>query len=540
MDFDKSKIASAAGNDIKGTDDIPAVNSIVQPDSDYVAADKENFETRDESRVVDNPPSPNAEVQNISEAGPQDESGENNADNGGDDEKKEYDAYGRLILKRTFENKLRMSKNILKLNYSKVKNAIFKYKDIKCAFEGEAEVFRKGKDELFRIELKGDQVWLYCALESKSLERKVYPHRPIKKGVALQGTESIMVIIRTPASLKRNKELINLVMDIRGILTAKVSVPVAYAEKYPVIENAVLEGGEDISPEDKSFEGEDYKDAYGEITAAIVEEKIGKQRKPRKKPTGEAVRDKRRQTAKTITGAVALNQPIVYFFAPAVDKENNLCFIDVQQVLNDKFIGKMIPQQYFAVAEGSERIIELNMLALAAAVAECNQNPDKKFMLTISCRLLIKAETFNKILKGCETENKNLILAFDCALLEDLGETGKKRVGEMKSLGVGIAIENSENAGMKVLTEYDIDYLRVDARYYLEKNVRQIAHLKMLTGYAKSQGIKVVCMYVEGVKEALFLISNGVEILEGFAVGEPRRIVQVAVKERKKLPVTGG
>ena len=197
----------------------------------------------------------------------------------------------------------------------------------------------------------------------------------------------------------------------------------------------------------------------------------------------------------------------------------------------------MLPQQFFAVAEGSERIETLNLLSVKQAATDCDSNPDTLFVTQASARLLIKDDVLKRLIKNAKTENGNLILSFDCALLEALGERGLTGIRQLAENNIKIMIDNTENAGLKVLTEYNIDYLRFDARYYKEEDVKKTAHLDMVVGYAKVQGINTSALYVHSVKEAKYFLSHGLENIEGDLVGTPVRIIHNAIKGAKKLPL---
>lgn len=442
------------------------------------------------------------------------------------------------ILEPVFENFLRLSKNSLKLNYSKIKNAILSYKLMKCEFNGAFEIFTKGKDKLFLMSISVDKLLLNCALPEGSLDKKVYPHRLIKKEEFKP--YPVQISVSGSGALKRALELVTLVMDTKKIPKANVAVPVAYGEKYPFIQNAAIKGFEDKIPKDTS--GDEYKDIYGEITKNIVAAKLPKPdgEKKQKPLKGAEKLTEKRQTATTVKGAIALAEPIVYFYDAVADRENKVAFVYMQQVLNDKFSGKILPQHYFAVAEGSERIDKLNFLQLETIVKDCEMRPDLLFAMNVSCRLLLKKDNLKKLIKNSKTTKENLIFVFDCALLEALGELGFDAVSQMKDNGLKIMADNVEQAGMKVLTEYYIDYIRIDARYYAEDKPKAVSHLDMLTGYAKVQGITTVATGVENTKQAIFMLSHGVDCIQGMAVCNPRRLVHAAVREKKNLPAVGG
>ncbi len=424
-----------------------------------------------------------------------------------------YDAYGREILKNVFENRLRLAPNSVKLAYGKIKNELLAYADVKRRFISKQE----------RFYINGECI-LALSVEDKMLRIS-----------ALNGT--------TDVKREKDGKSIKSALDILKTLAEKYEltkkdyyVPVAYAERYPFNPEAVLDGFEEIQPEEGEFDGKEYEPIEGELYKDIVAELMGDDFDLEEKEGREKL-EALRQQATTIKGAVALTEPIVYFYNAARTNENEIAYVTVQQVLNDKFLGKMLPQQFFAVAEGSERIETLNLLSVKQTASDCDENPNTVFVTQASARLLIKDDILKRLIKSAKTENGNLVLAFDCALLEALGDRGLFGIRQLAENGVKIMIDNTENAGLKVLTEYNIDYLRFDARYYKEEDVKKTAHLDMVLGYAKVQGIRTSAIYVNSVKEAKYFLSHGMENIEGDIVGSPVRIIQNAIKGAKKLPL---
>lgn len=424
-----------------------------------------------------------------------------------------YDAYGREILRNVFENRLRLAPNSVKLAYGKLKNELLAYTDVKRRFIGKQERFYIG-GEWFVILAVGDKVLEFITADGKTEVKRE----------------------KNATSIKSALDTLKTLADRLGLVKKDYYVPTAYAERYPFNPEAVLRGDEEISPEDGAFDGKEYEPIEGELSKDIVAELMGDDFDLEAKQGKEKL-EAIRQQATTIKGAVALTEPIVYFYNVARTNENAIAYVTVQQVLNDKFLGKMLPQQFFAVAEGSERIETLNLLSVKQAAADCDSNPNMIFVTQASARLLIKDDVLKRLIKNAKTENGNLVLAFDCALLEALGERGLTGIRQLAENDVKIMIDNTENAGLKVLTEYNIDYLRFDARYYKEEDEKKTAHLDMVLGYARVQGMKTTALYVNSVKEAKYFLSHGVENIEGDIVGSPVRIIQNAIKEAKRLPL---
>lgn len=446
----------------------------------------------------------------------------------------ERDVYGREILKRTFPNLLSLSVNSVKIDYSRLKNVILSYRGVRSVFDGETELFKRGKDAIARFRIENGKLTLTLAIPCSSIDKKVYPHKKAAKNESEKSLETV-VSISNRAARERAVELLSLVSGLLKCEKNDSAAMVAYAERFPVNRNAVLRGEEEVPPGENRYDSEEYEDITGGVLREIEEAKGIVRKKSQPKKAKEELRE-RRQTAKSVKGALALSEPVVYYYDVAVDKEDKPLFLNVRQVLNDKFLGKILPEQFFAVAEGSERIEQFNFLAVEAAVADAERFPESVFAVKTSVRLLLKAETRKRLIKVISATAGNLALSLDCALLEAAGETAVSAVKELRSAGAKILLDNSEQAGMRALTDFDYEFLRFDARYYRDGSKKSEAHLATLAGFAKTLGIVSVASNVETVKEAVSYLTKGVGGVEGFIVEEPKRIVQSALKERKKLP----
>ncbi len=445
-----------------------------------------------------------------------------------------------VVLPLTLENKIHQSVNSIKLIYSKLKNELLSYKTVKSDLTLKNDNFKVGKRIIARMTVVADSVRLYLALDPKAFSTRKYKHKDETDQMGYEGTP-LMVKISGEKERLLAVQLITELMKSLSLERNKRYAYVPFAEKYPYIKNGVFKGDED-KPRVK-HEGEEYADIYGELTEHLRSQMGATDAwgvpKGYTAEDGLSARDLleiQRSKAKTINAGVALATPIVFFYDAAVNEEGKVQYLNVQQLLNDKFLGKIVPQEYFAMAEGSSRIEELNYIALDNVVKDCNANPDLRFAVKISCRLLLKQETLTKLVDKMRTENKNLILAFDCAMLEAVGFVGISAINTLKSQGALIMIDNAESASMRVLTEYEFDYLRLDARYYNGGSTKRLAHLDMITGYADVQNIITTSINCEHKEDARILLDHGVKVIQGDAVARPMRLINLALTNLKPIP----
>lgn len=453
----------------------------------------------------------------------------------------EYDDYGREILDDVFENRLRMSTNGIKLAYSKAKNAFLSHKGTKQSYDALSERYSLEKERLMVVEIQGDSLYYYLKID----EAIATEYCPCSKPIDKEHKDYDVCVTfkrgkptKKTASLDKLIELIERMIAEKGGVKRKVYVPIPYAERYPVNPEAVLRGKEDNAPIDGEYDGEEYDPIDNELTRNIIIDLMGEEFDLEKKK-GLAKLEALRQQAETIRGAVALTEPIVYFYGTALNGDSTVSYLDVQQVLNDKFLGKILPPQYVAIAENSERIEELNLIALQKVLEDIAENEKYQFALPLSCRTFARKNSHAKLIKMLGEGISRLILIVDANMLLSIGKLGIDGIDELRSLGAKIMVDYSVDTGVQMLTDYAIDYLRVDARYFKESDLRRTALLDMLTGYAKVQGIPTIANGVDDSKQAKYFMTHGIDIIEGFCTGDPKRTVYSAVKEFKKLPLIG-
>ena len=102
------------------------------------------------------------------------------------------------------------------------------------------------------------------------------------------------------------------------------------------------------------------------------------------------------------------HKPVDLLFRGAVDaksKVRKVLFVDAVEILNDRYLGRMYASNYFAVAENTVRINELNLIAVTElknyhlAMRENFLIPEKTvYCLPVTTRFLDSDEDFNLLL----------------------------------------------------------------------------------------------------------------------------------------------
>lgn len=272
------------------------------------------------------------------------------------------------------------------------------------------------------------------------------------------------------------------------------------------------------------------RDKAKELTADEIKSQKQKQAEARKRKRQEE-NDifARRYKAKSINAAVAQSNPILYFYNAVLNKEGNVKLFNVYQVLQDRFLGKLVPQLWRAVAESTDRILEMDMANLIEQIKICEEYPDYDFVLTISTRFFTKPAVLAKLIALIDRPISNLVMAFDCVSLQNLGTAAKSGLGEIKAKGVKVILDNTEKVSMTTLSELEFDYLRIDSRYYELGNFKSEGFLRLLTGWAQEIGIPTIATYCDHEDMVEYMLYMGVDLVQGNAVSRPMRTVPNAV-----------
>ena len=306
----------------------------------------------------------------------------------------------------------------------------------------------------------------------------------------------------------------------------------ALEEKYSELES-VRESAETIDAEmaDLSYL-EDLKKKTEPQELSAEEKKTQKQKQAeerKRKRQEENDLFARRYKAKSINAAVAQSNPIIYFYNAILTKKGKIQLFNVYQVLQDRFLGKLVPQLWMAVAEASDRVLELNMANLIEQIKVCEKYPEYEFILQMSTRFFTKPAVLEKMTALIDHPVPNLVMSFDCVSLQNLGTAAKTGLAAIKEKGVKIVLDNTEKVSMTTLSELDFDYLRLDSRYYELGNFKSEGFLRLLTGFAKELGIPTIAMFCDDQDMVEYMLYMGVDMVQGNAVSRPMRTIPNAL-----------
>ena len=271
---------------------------------------------------------------------------------------------------------------------------------------------------------------------------------------------------------------------------------------------------------------------------------------------------------KTAEAAQAVTDPIVHYYQPVVDNKGNIRFFAISQILNDKLMGMMVPQQYFDVADNSKRIEDLNKIALREAKLAIDdrynvmgiEKPDSEeteydefggFMDTLSAmtsrktiieddelrlsllmsgRNLVYRAGVDELIESIEEYKNNIILTLDYNYMVMLGSRGTFAINRMREKGIRVMLYRIEQGPWNSFADIECDYMEFDIRRYINNSSRSITLLDGMIKYCKEQGIKTVASYVDTPEIKKFAEDRQIDYMIGDEICRPMRTVGAALR----------
>lgn len=232
-------------------------------------------------------------------------------------------------------------------------------------------------------------------------------------------------------------------------------------------------------------------------------------------------------------------KPIDLFFRGVVDaksKAKKVAFVDVFQVLNDRYLGRMSVVNYFVIAENSVRINELNIIALEElkcydlVMRQSFHIPDNVvYSVPVSTRFLEDEKDFAVLvatLKDNKYKKGNLILTFFGNSLMKVDGEGRKRYAYLRRMGFKTAIAgfNEDYNSLEIFAEFSFDYLRCEAQYF-DANPKKKAVLQMLVKFCAANDIGLVMEGVDSPAQLARFKREGIKLATGRAMSKLSRWV---------------
>ncbi len=224
--------------------------------------------------------------------------------------------------------------------------------------------------------------------------------------------------------------------------------------------------------------------------------------------------------------------PIAYFYNANLNKNQKLEFIEVKQGINDKFLGKIDQDQYYAVSELSKRVFQINRLHINEVVSSSLLYERLIFGVRISAKWFEEEVAMQQIDEIIKEFKDNIILIFDATTLfnaESAVLSKIKRYRENQHLKV--MIDNIENQNLSLTVAASADIVRIDARYFDLKDDKYSTLMKFYRNYCREQNVKLAVKNITDKKQQTFFLNYGADYIEGPAVYTPKKSITTILRD---------
>ena len=181
---------------------------------------------------------------------------------------------------RSFTANIIQADDTVKDYYSQLKNHILSYKGVKSRISWKFDSYNRGRDQLFKMKLRGKTICLYCAIDPNELDESKYHHDAIDAKI-FEDVPTLLKI-KSGLGLRKAKEVVDLVMAKFEIEKDEKAKVVDYVAKYPYEENepllarklikALMADGDVVVVSNKPKEEEAIEEPI--VEAPVVEEVI--------------------------------------------------------------------------------------------------------------------------------------------------------------------------------------------------------------------------------------------------------------------------
>ena len=180
---------------------------------------------------------------------------------------------------RSFISNVIQGDEQMKEFYSELKNHILSYDGVKSRLSWKFDSYNRGRDQLFKIKIRGKTICLYLALDPNNYDVSKYHHESIDAKIF----EDVPMLfkIKSGLGLRKAKQLVDDTMAKFEIPQAEKPKFVDYVAKYPYTETEELVQQKLVkvlvsegSIGAKSDDNADGADAEGDLTITKVEETV--------------------------------------------------------------------------------------------------------------------------------------------------------------------------------------------------------------------------------------------------------------------------
>ncbi len=141
---------------------------------------------------------------------------------------------------RSFTANVIQGEDNVKDFYSELKNHILSYKGVKSRISWKFDSYNRGRDQLFKLKIRGKTICMYCALDPNEFDKARYHHEAVDAKIFED--VPMLVKIKSGLGLKKAKELVDILMAKLGIELDPKAKIVDYVAEHPYEDTPTLIG----------------------------------------------------------------------------------------------------------------------------------------------------------------------------------------------------------------------------------------------------------------------------------------------------------
>ncbi|WP_117193800.1 ammonium transporter [Rhizobium terrae] len=196
--------------------------------------------------------------------------------------------------------------------------------------------------------------------------------------------------------------------------------------------------------------------------------------------------------------------------------------------------GMISPGDFIPVAEASGKIIRLGhwVLAQACRLLEGIEGHISVNVSPLQFRHADFMADLAELLKSTGADPRRIELEITESVLIEDDKRAVQILNDLKRMGFQIALDDfgTGYSSLSYLSRYPFDTIKIDRSFVNNIGVVENAQVivRTIIDLGTGLGMKIVAEGVETAEQALFLAHAGCEELQGFLLGKPRRVQEIA------------
>jgi len=247
----------------------------------------------------------------------------------------------------------------------------------------------------------------------------------------------------------------------------------------------------------------------------------------------EAAFRERTNVEKFMRQALEINEFVLHYQPQVNVRENRIIGFEALLRWNSSELGFITPIRFIEIAEDTQFIIPLGKWVLRTSCEFLKKLHQKGYdNLTISVNIsilqLLQTDFIDFVtdtLDSYRLKPEHLVLEITESMLIQSFESINMKLRQLKSLGVGIALDDFGNgySSLSHLMQLPISTLKMD-KCFISDIINNNGN-KVLVGHiislGKKLGIKVIAEGVENAEQLDFLVENQCDAIQGYIFGKP-------------------